>query len=110
MTAFRDGSRVLGRSALEAPAWMSARIERAARRWAESGGRTADPGDVLDADARRRRRGALARPRVGAPSRSGCGALEQSYLAGLVALVRAPLERSCRGGARKNPPPAASPG
>src|SRR5438874_1545875 len=31
--AFQEGGRVLGRSALEAPSWMSARIERAARRW-----------------------------------------------------------------------------
>ena len=28
---------------------MSDRIERAARRWAETGGRTADPGDAVDA-------------------------------------------------------------
>ncbi|HLK92755.1 MAG TPA: hypothetical protein VKZ18_22875 [Polyangia bacterium] len=48
VTAFREGGRVLGRSALEAPAWMSARIERAAKRWAESGGRTADPGEGGD--------------------------------------------------------------
>jgi hypothetical protein len=45
ITAFQEGGRVLGRSALEAPSWMSARIERAARRWSETGGRTADPGD-----------------------------------------------------------------
>jgi hypothetical protein len=48
VTAFREGGRVLGRSVLEAPTWMSERIERAARRWAESGGRTADPGDEAD--------------------------------------------------------------
>ena len=50
VTAFREGTRVLGQSALEAPAWMSAKVERAAHRWAESGGRSADPGDALDAD------------------------------------------------------------
>ena len=43
--AFREGGRVLGQSVLEAPTWMSERIERAARSWSESGGRTADPGD-----------------------------------------------------------------
>ncbi|HSS40753.1 MAG TPA: hypothetical protein VLT58_18445 [Polyangia bacterium] len=48
--AFQEGGRVLGRSALEAPSWMSARIERAARRWSETGGRTADPGDVTEPD------------------------------------------------------------
>jgi hypothetical protein len=50
VTAFREGTRVLGQSALEAPAWMSAKVEQAAHRWAESGGRSADPGDALDAD------------------------------------------------------------
>jgi hypothetical protein len=45
ITAFQEGGRVLARSALEAPSWMSGRIERAARRWSETGGRTADPGD-----------------------------------------------------------------
>ena len=49
VTALREGTAVLGRSVLEAPTWMSARIERAARRWAETGGRTADPGDAVDA-------------------------------------------------------------
>jgi hypothetical protein len=48
IAAFQDGGRVLARSALEAPSWMSARIERAARRWSETGGRTADPGDVAE--------------------------------------------------------------
>jgi len=52
VTAFREGGRVLGRSVLEAPAWFSDRIERAARRWSESGGRSADPGDdPLGADS-----------------------------------------------------------
>ena len=46
VTAFREGSRVLGQSALEAPAWMGEKVERAAHRWAESGGRSADAGDL----------------------------------------------------------------
>jgi hypothetical protein len=45
VTAFRDGSRVLGRSALEAPTWANERLQRAARRWAETGGQSADPLD-----------------------------------------------------------------
>jgi hypothetical protein len=49
VSAFREGGTVLGRSVLEAPTWMGDRIERAARRWAETGGRTADPGDAIDA-------------------------------------------------------------
>jgi hypothetical protein len=54
VTAFREGSAVLGRSVLEAPTWMGERIERAARRWAETGGRTADPGDAVDASGQGR--------------------------------------------------------
>ena len=40
VSAFRDGSHVLGRTLNEAPAWANERIERAARRWAASGGTT----------------------------------------------------------------------
>ena len=57
VNAFREGSRVLGQTLLEAPAWANSKIERAARRWAQSGGQTTDaiPGadDVAnDDDAR----------------------------------------------------------
>jgi len=41
--AFREGSRVLGQTMLEAPAWANSKIESAARRWAQSGGQTTDP-------------------------------------------------------------------
>jgi hypothetical protein len=41
--AFREGSRVLGQTMLEAPAWANERLERAARRWSASGGRSTDP-------------------------------------------------------------------
>jgi hypothetical protein len=44
VSAFRDGSRVLGQTLLEAPAWANEKIERAARRWAASGGTTTDTG------------------------------------------------------------------
>jgi hypothetical protein len=49
---FRDGGRVLGRSLLEAPRWLTARITTLAQRWVTSGGNpnaTFDvPGDVVD--------------------------------------------------------------
>jgi hypothetical protein len=43
VNAFREGSRVLGQTMLEAPAWANSKIERAARRWSQSGGATTDP-------------------------------------------------------------------
>jgi hypothetical protein len=43
VNAFREGSRVLGQTLLEAPAWANAKIEKAARRWSQSGGTTTDP-------------------------------------------------------------------
>jgi len=58
VNAFRAGSRVLGQTMLEAPAWANAKIEKAARRWSQSGGSTTDPlpgdddDDVKDEDAR----------------------------------------------------------
>jgi hypothetical protein len=50
VAAFNDGSRILGRTVLEAPAWAGDQLERASRRWAESGGTTTEgaaaaPGD-----------------------------------------------------------------
>jgi hypothetical protein len=48
--AFREGSRVLGQTLLEAPAWANERLERAARRWAASGGRSMDPDPSVDLD------------------------------------------------------------
>jgi hypothetical protein len=56
--AFRDGGRVLGRSVMEAPGWVSAELERAARRWSESGGTTTDgegAGDDAAAEAQEAR-------------------------------------------------------
>jgi hypothetical protein len=43
---FREGSRILGRSMLEAPAWMSNRFERAAEHWARTGGQPAAAPDL----------------------------------------------------------------
>ena len=50
VNAFREGSRVLGQTMLEAPAWANSKIERAARRWSHSGGRSTDPIPGLDDD------------------------------------------------------------
>jgi hypothetical protein len=109
VTAFRDGSRVLGRSALEAPAWMSARVERAARRWAESGGRSADPGDIPDVHPEGDGEEARWLDRASAAVEARLVRLEQSYLVGLVASFERRLKEAVEV-ARKNPPPAASSG
>ena len=45
LTAFREGGRVLGRSLLEAPRWLSQRIARLAERFVRTGGNP----DVVDA-------------------------------------------------------------
>lgn len=47
VSIFRDGGRILGRSMLEAPAWVSARVQKAAEQWVSTGGQ---PGVALDAD------------------------------------------------------------
>jgi hypothetical protein len=49
VSVFRDGSRILGRSMLEAPAWMSERFERAAELWLRTGGHPPPDAD-LDPD------------------------------------------------------------
>lgn len=41
VAVFRDGSRILGRSALEAPRWMSQRLAAHAQRWVRTGGNPA---------------------------------------------------------------------
>jgi hypothetical protein len=102
VTAFREGTRVLGQSALEAPAWMSAKVERAAHRWAESGGRSADPGDGLDAEGP----GVEARwvDRAAAAVEERLARAGQSYLLGLVTAFERRLKT-----AEPAPPPVASP-
>ncbi len=82
VAAFREGARVLGQSALEAPAWMSARIERAAQQWAESGGRSADPGDLADPDAPEAEARWLDRASLAVEERLGRAG--HDYLTGLV--------------------------
>jgi len=86
VNAFREGTAVLGRSVLEAPTWMSARIERAARRWAETGGRTADPGDAVDAAGQDVESPAEKRwlDRATGAVEARLGRLSHAYLVGLV--------------------------
>jgi hypothetical protein len=59
VSAFRDGGRVLGRSLLEAPGWVSSRLQQAVERYVQSGGNPAAappeaamPGAEDDAEAR----------------------------------------------------------
>ncbi len=101
VTAFRDGSRVLGRSALEAPTWASERLERAARRWAETGGQSADPIEEAEVvEARWLDRAAAA-------VEERLGRLGHSYLAGLVrAFERLFREHESRRAAQAAAPPA----
>jgi len=82
VAAFSEGSRVLGRSVLEAPNWMSDRVRRAAERWAESGGKSTDADEVTDiGDAAEERRWL---DRAAAAVESKLGRAEQGYLTGLV--------------------------
>jgi hypothetical protein len=82
VSAFREGGRVLGRSALEAPTWVGDRMERAARRWAETGGQTADPGDAGDLPEDGEQRRWLDRAAAAVESR--LSRVEYNYLSGLV--------------------------
>ncbi|HVV48541.1 MAG TPA: hypothetical protein VHO06_02690 [Polyangia bacterium] len=105
VTAFREGGRVLGRSALEAPAWMSARIERAARRWAESGGRTADPGEAAGLDAESDEARWL--DRASGTVEERLARAGHSYLAGLVTSFERRLKEALE--AARQQPPAGAP-
>jgi uncharacterized protein (DUF697 family) len=84
VTAFTDGARVLGRSALEAPAWIGTRVERAARKWTESGGRSADPDDAA-ADPGADVDGARWLDRASGAVEERLGRVGQGYLAQLIA-------------------------
>ena len=102
VTAFREGGRVLGRSVLEAPAWLSDRVERAARRWAESGGRSADPGDDVGAD------GDDARwlDRASAAVEDGLSRASLHYLSGLVASFERRFKIAVEAAQKASAPPA----
>jgi hypothetical protein len=80
--AFREGGRVLGRSFMEAPNWLSERIRLSAERWAESGGKSTDPDEATETgDAAEEVRWL---DRAAAAVESRIGRVEQGYLAGLV--------------------------
>jgi hypothetical protein len=108
VVAFREGGRVLGRSFLEAPNWLSDRIRLAAERWAESGGKSTDPDEspeVGDADEEVRWL-----DRAAATVESNIGRAEQGYLSGLVrAFERRWGEVQARKAAAAEVPPAPVP-
>lgn len=110
--AFREGGRVLGRSALEAPTWVSERVERAARRWMESGGQTADPGDASDPAGEAEERRWMDRAVAAVESR--LSRVEQGYLQGLVRIFeqrwRELESRRPQGSGGADPPPSAEGG
>ena len=106
--AFREGGRVLGRSFLEAPTWLSERIRLSAERWAESGGTSTDPDEATETgDAAEEVRWL---DRAAAAVESRLGRVEQGYLTGLVqAFERRWREAEARKSAAKDaPPPAGS--
>lgn len=98
--AFQEGGRVLARSALEAPSWMSGRVERAARRWSETGGRSADPGDISEPET-----GEEARwlDRASAAVEDRLGRVGQTYLTRLVSTFERQLREAVEA-ARAVPP------
>jgi hypothetical protein len=106
VNAFREGSRVLGQTMLEAPAWANAKIERAARRWSQSGGTTTDPvpgadDAVNDEDARW-----LDRASGEVEERLGLG---EEYLVGLVRTFERRWRAAEGARAPAAPPPSAPP-
>jgi hypothetical protein len=108
VSAFREGGRVLGRSFLEAPNWLSERIRLSAERWAESGGTSTDPDETAESgDAAEEVRWL---DRAAAAVESRLGRVEQGYLNGLVqAFERRWREAEARRAAAKDaPPPAGS--
>jgi hypothetical protein len=110
LTAFRDGGRVLGRSFLEAPNWLSERIRLAAERWAESGGKSTDPDEAPDIGSAAEEARWLDRAAAAVEAR--IGRVEQGYLAGLVHAFEhrwreAEARRVAAAAAPSNPPAAA---
>jgi hypothetical protein len=106
--AFREGGRVLGRSFLEAPNWLSDRIRLAAERWAESGGTSTDPDEAAEiGDAGEEVRWL---DRAAAEVESRISRVEQGYLSGLVqAFERRWREVQARKPPSGDAPPPAAP-
>ena len=82
VVAFREGGRVLSRSFLEAPNWLSERIRLAAERWAESGGKSTDPDEAVETGDGAEEVRWL--DRAAATVESRLGKVEHGYLTGLV--------------------------
>jgi hypothetical protein len=107
VNAFREGSRVLSQTLLEAPAWANSKIERAARRWSQSGGTSTDPipGDedevTNDEEARW-----LDRASSEVEGRLGLG---QEYLVGLVRTFERRWRTAESARAAAGPPPVDPP-
>ncbi|HXI60409.1 MAG TPA: hypothetical protein VNO55_30315 [Polyangia bacterium] len=80
---FREGGRIMGRSMLEAPAWVSGRFQKAAENWVQTGGQ---PGVTLDQQDSVGPAPAEARwlDRATATVEDGLGRLGNSYLETLV--------------------------
>jgi len=109
VAAFREGGRVLGRSFLEAPNWLSERIRLSAERWAESGGKSTDPDESAETGDEAEEVRWLDRAAAAVESR--LGRVEQGYLTGLVqAFERRWREAEARraAAAKDAPPPPAA--
>ena len=84
---------------------MSARIERAARRWSESGGRSADPGDI---DPEGDGEGARWLDRASEAVEERLSRAGQTYLVGRVGPFERPWKAALEA-ARRDEPPAPAP-
>jgi hypothetical protein len=108
VNAFRDGSRVLGQTLSEAPAWANERIERAARRWAASGGRTTDAMPDAEDDGTSDEQ-ARWLDRASAEVEGRLGTLRQDYLVTLVRTFERRWREAERASEAAAPPPAGAP-
>jgi hypothetical protein len=105
--AFREGGKVLGRSFLEAPNWLSDRIRLSAERWAESGGKSTDPDEAAEiGDAAEEVRWL---DRAAAAVESRLGRAEQGYLTGLMRSFERRWREALAAEARRNAAAAAAP-
>jgi hypothetical protein len=100
--AFREGGRVLGQTLLEAPAWANEKLERAARRWAASGGQTTDPTPGSDDETGDDQARWLDRASSAVEGRLGIG---EEYLVSLVRTFERRWRTALEARAADTPPP-----
>jgi hypothetical protein len=101
--AFRDGSRVLGQTLLEAPAWANEKLTRAARRWSATGGQTTDVGPGGDDETDDEQARWLDRASTEVEGKLGLG---QEYLVSLIrTFERRWREAEAARAATDSPPP-----